>query len=84
MSITLARAVTEKISAIEVRTGEDGARSMGLLTQITPKPGLRVCGPGFNDRTVQVEFHGLAYYVFREDWARFEDSNTALAAAGGR
>ena len=40
---------------------------MGLLTQITLDPGVEVCGPGFNDKTVQVNFGGAMYFVFRED-----------------
>jgi hypothetical protein len=82
MSSPLARVGTEKISAIQILMGEDGSQSMGLLTQITPNSELRVCGSGFNDRTVQVEFGGWPYFVFREDLARFGQLNTAMAGAG--
>jgi hypothetical protein len=44
-----------------------GGRHMGLLTQIAAEPSIRVCGDGFNDRTVMVKSAGAFYYVFRRD-----------------
>jgi hypothetical protein len=82
MSSPVERVGTGRISAIQILMGEDGCENMGLLTQITPNAELRVCGSGFNERTVKVEFEGWPYFVFREDLARLGTLNNAAAAAG--
>jgi hypothetical protein len=61
------RALSTGISAIQVVLSETGAKQIGLITQITPDGDIQVCGPGFDDRTVQVTLGGLPYFVFRED-----------------
>jgi hypothetical protein len=67
MSSAPAHALASAISAIQVLKSDDGGDRMGLLTQIRPDPSIEVCGPGFNDKTVKVNFHGGAYFVFRQD-----------------
>lgn len=57
----------QKASAMQVLTGEDGTRRMGLLTQVELSGNIRTCGPGFNDRTVLVRLNDSLYYMFRED-----------------
>ena len=67
MPLTSGDETSRRISAIQVLGSDTGSKHMGLLTQITLDPGVDVCGPGFNDKTVQVNFGGAMYFVFRED-----------------
>ena len=45
----------------------DGKIRLGLMSQLGAGTILRVCGYGFNERTVCVKTNGCVYFVFRED-----------------
>ncbi len=55
------------ISAVQINYTSDGTETLGLFTQIPRGSGISVCGEGFNERTVKVQFRGTMYFVFRED-----------------
>lgn len=55
------------ITAIEITQVADGTRRCGLFLRLPQGAELIVCGSGFNDRTVTVDFHGRLYFVFLQD-----------------
>ncbi len=58
--------VSKEISALELRPDSSGSYSGG----ITPVPKgacLKVCGQGFNERTIQVRWDGRLCFVFLQD-----------------
>lgn len=55
------------ISAIQLIQKEDGTTKLGLLSQLSAGTEVRLCGDGFNERTIKVRAHGLCYFVFRQD-----------------
>jgi hypothetical protein len=59
--------MVKNISALQVTYTENGSEVLGMFTQLPRDGGLRICGDGFNDRTIKVNFRGLYYFVFRED-----------------
>lgn len=60
---TLAR----NVSAIQILSAFDGSPQMGTILQLPAGTQVRVCGDGFNDRTVKVTCEGGNYFVFSED-----------------
>ncbi|HEX7359749.1 MAG TPA: hypothetical protein VF283_04590 [Bryobacteraceae bacterium] len=72
------------ISAIQSISDLDGQTRLGMILQLPEGAEVRVCGPGFNERTVKVEWEGGFYYIFREDVepeADVAQSIRALASA---
>jgi hypothetical protein len=55
------------VSAIQVLSAVDGSPQMGTILQLPAGTQVRVCGDGFNDRTVKVTCEGGNYFVFFED-----------------
>lgn len=59
--------LTRNTSAIESISDLDGNTRLGMILQLPEGAEVRVCGPGFNERTVKVCWEGGFYYVFLED-----------------
>lgn len=55
------------ISAIQSISDLDGQTRLGMILQLPEGAEVRVCGPGFNERTVKVSWEGGFYYIFIED-----------------
>jgi hypothetical protein len=55
------------ISAIQVLSGAEGGMRMGTILQLPAGTQVRVCGDGFNERTVKVSWEGGYYFLFFED-----------------
>ena len=58
--------LSKTIAAIDIREGFAGQR-LGLMSQLQPGTTLQICGPGFNERTIEIESAGRHYIVFLED-----------------
>ncbi|MGH9608098.1 MAG: hypothetical protein ACRD34_00355 [Bryobacteraceae bacterium] len=72
------------ISAIQSISDLDGQTRLGMILQLPEGAEVRVCAPGFNERTVKVSWEGGFYYIFREDIdaeADVAQSIRALASA---
>lgn len=67
--------LTRNISAIESISDLDGNMRLGMIVQLPEGAEVRVCGPGFNERTVKVCCEGRFYYIFMED----VEDNIAIA-----
>ncbi len=61
------RIMQKSICALRIVTDDDGARRLGMLTQIGQEAQLEICGDGFNERTVKVRWQDTLYFVFRQD-----------------
>jgi hypothetical protein len=70
-------ALPRNTSAIQAISDLDGNTRLGIIVQLPDGAEVRVCGEGFNERTVKVAWEGGFYYIFREDLA-FEDSMSRL------
>lgn len=57
----------KNIAAIHLRAAEDGEPRLGYVSPIPQGAELRVCGGGFNTRTVKVNWNGGFYFVFLQD-----------------
>lgn len=57
-------------SAIETISDLDGKTRLGMIVQLPEGAEVRVCGAGFNERTVKVAWEGGFYYIFLEDIER--------------
>lgn len=55
------------ISAIQVLSAAEGSTRMGTILQLPAGTQVRVCGDGFNERTVKVSCEGGYYFLFFED-----------------
>ena len=55
------------ISAIQVLSAAEGGTRMGTILQLPEGTQVRVCGDGFNERTVKVSWEGGYYFLFFED-----------------
>lgn len=64
------------ISAIQVLPEDDGGVLLGTILQLPEGTQVRICGDGFNERTVKVAWEGAYYFVFLED---LEPDHTFLA-----
>lgn len=72
------------ISAIQSISDLDGQTRLGMILQLPEGAEVRVCGTGFNERTVKVSWEGGFYYIFLEDIepeADVAQSMRALASA---
>jgi hypothetical protein len=87
--------LSRNTSAIQAVTEMDGNSRLGTILQLPEGAEVRVCGEGFNERTIKVCWEGGFYYIFTEDLgqdleSKDEDSrNTndvawAYASAGSR
>jgi hypothetical protein len=70
------------ISAIQALPEADGVMRLGTILQLPEGTQVRICGEGFNDRTVKVLWEGSYFFVFFED---LEPNRTLRASthAGG-
>jgi hypothetical protein len=57
----------KNIAAIQLQHTEDGEERLGVISQLPRDAHLRVCGDGFNSRTVKVRCLGHYYFVFLQD-----------------
>lgn len=57
----------KSISAIQLLPNENGGGKLGLLSQLGPGSTIKLCGDGFNDRTMKVAFNQRFYFVFVQD-----------------
>jgi hypothetical protein len=72
------------ISAIQILPSDQGEYSrLGLLTQLPEGAEVRLGGPGFDDRTVQVRSGSSMYFVFLEDLEPQRKPAARAAAALG-
>jgi hypothetical protein len=55
------------ILAIQILPKENGRITLGLLSQLPAGAVLRICGDGFDERTVQVSVNDHFYFVFRQE-----------------
>jgi hypothetical protein len=55
------------ISAIQAISGPEGSVPLGTILQLPEGTQVRVCGDGFNERTVKVAWEGAYYFIFSED-----------------
>jgi hypothetical protein len=55
------------ISAIQVLPAPDGGMRLGTILQLPEGTQVRICGEGFNERTVKVSSEGGNYFIFLED-----------------
>lgn len=60
-------------SAIQAISELDGNTRLGMILQLPEGAEVRVCGEGFNERTVKVCWEGGFYYVFVDDIDREPD-----------
>ena len=65
------------ISAIQALPASEGAERLGTILQLPAGTQVRICGDGFNDRTVKVLWEGGLFFVFLEDL----ETNPALRAS---
>ncbi len=87
--------LTRNTSAIQAVTEMDGNFRLGTILQLPEGAEVRVCGEGFNERTVKVCWEGGFYYIFTDDLRhdlevkgeaseRADDVAWAYASAGSR
>ena len=57
----------KNIAAIQLQRTERGEERLGAISQLPRDAHLRVCGEGFNPRTVKVQCRGFFYFVFLQD-----------------
>lgn len=55
------------ITAIYLGTTEEGESRLACVSSIPEGAELRVCGRGFNTRSVEVNWNGHYYFVFLQD-----------------
>ena len=55
------------ISAIQALPELDGSVRLGTILQLPEDTQVRICGEGFNERTVKVIWEGSYFFVFLED-----------------
>jgi hypothetical protein len=79
---TIGRSLTlsKTIAALSIQN-EEGNPRPGLISQLRARTILQICGPGFNDRTVEIEAQLRQYFVFWED---FQGSTLNHLAGGHR
>ena len=58
--------VPKEISALELVQTEAGAR-LGQIASVPKGTRLKLCGSGFNERTIKVRSEGRFYFVFLRD-----------------
>lgn len=56
----------KKVAAIQIHAREND-KDVGFVSQLPKGAELRICGNGFNTRTVKVEWRGQFYFVFVQD-----------------
>lgn len=70
----------KNIAGIHLRIAEDGKSRLGCVSSIPEGAELRVCGSGFNTRTVEVDWNGHFYFVFLQDIESPEKTTSANKA----
>ena len=68
--------LSRNISAIQALSEPDGGMGLGTILQLPEGTQIRVCGEGFNDRTVKVVWEDRCFFIFVEDL----EQNLALQA----
>lgn len=59
--------LSQNISAIQALCDAEGMVRLGTILQLPEGTQVRICGDGFNERTVKVIWEGAYYFVFLED-----------------
>ena len=63
-----AQTLSKNIAAIQLLPGDGtGETRLGMITQLPSGAEVRICGEGFNERTVRVRWGGGYYFVFLQD-----------------
>jgi hypothetical protein len=57
----------KSVSALEMRSGEDGRERAGIIAQLPMGAQIEIIGPGFSDQTLRVQCLGQPYFVFTKD-----------------
>jgi hypothetical protein len=70
------------ISAIQAISGPEASVRLGTILQLPEGTQVRVCGDGFNERTVKVAWEGAYYFIFWEDLDADWTLRTRAYAAG--
>ncbi len=65
--LRVAIVLPKSIAAIQVLVSGDGKDQMSAISQLPAGSELRMCGEGFNARTVRVECSRRFYFVFLQD-----------------
>lgn len=69
------------IAALQITFDPSGKEHATSLTRINLKDDVKICGDGFNERTVKISMDGLVYYVFRQDLSYLHAISEAINAA---
>jgi hypothetical protein len=69
LTLNSVHSLTEAITAFAILRDEHGAERSGAVCEIEEGADLRICGPGFNTRTVKVCYGDALFYVFWRDLA---------------
>jgi hypothetical protein len=67
MEVPASITLPKDIAAIQLERTENGEERLGVISQLPRDTHLRVCGQGFNPRTVKVQCLGRYYFVFVQD-----------------
>jgi hypothetical protein len=70
--------LSKTISALRIVAAGESDPATGIFTQLSCNSVIRVCGVGFNDRTVKLQSGPSCYFVFKEDIAAAEITAAAL------
>ena len=74
--------LSRNISAIQALPETEGRTRMGTILQLPEGTQVRICGDGFNERTVKVTWEGAYYFVFLEDLEPNRAVHARMHAAG--
>ncbi|HXE13143.1 MAG TPA: hypothetical protein VN633_13535 [Bryobacteraceae bacterium] len=55
------------IAALQISKDDKGNECAGVLTQVNVTPEMKICGDGFNERTIKISLNDCTYYVFKQD-----------------
>ena len=55
------------VAALQIVKDDKGNERAGLLTQVSVTSEMRICGDGFNEKTIKVALNDSTYYVFKQD-----------------
>lgn len=68
------------IAALQITKDEKGNEHAGCLTQVSVTPEMKICGDGFNERTVKITLNNSTYYVFKQDLFYLHSVSEAIYA----
>lgn len=55
------------IAALQIVKDDNGNDRAGAITQVSVTPEMKICGDGFNERTIKIALNNSTYYVFKQD-----------------